>query len=213
MMKTWWMMWGDFVQKIVALVASFASMGGLLIAFLPKPADMPFWAVLALVLAVVSFVLLVVLEYHSHRGLRVYAIGDLDGIREYMRNWIEHGGVVAVWTRDMTWAQNPATRELLKAKASRNELILCLPEMSEIANELEAAGAEVCAYGSKLLPSPASRFTIAFFGKSGARVAVGRPDGDIHVIEEFGDGDHPAFALAEDLVAFARATRKARSRK
>ena len=104
----------------------------------------------------------------------------------------------------MSWAQNPETRRLLAEKARRNELILCLPELNELAGELAAAGAEVCAYGARHLESPASRFTIAFFGRSGSRVAVGRAEGDTDVIDEFSAGGHPAFHLAEDLITLVR---------
>lgn len=95
--------------------------------------------------------------------------------------------------------------QIVDRKAHRNELILCLPELSGFAAELKAAGAEVCVYGSTLLEAPASRFTIAFFGRDGSRVAVGRAEGDTHVIDEFSAGGHPAFHLAADLVTFVRA--------
>ncbi len=121
-----------------------------------------------------------------------------------MHDWIGHGGRVAIWTRDMSWAQNPETRSLLTEKARRNELILCLPELNEIATELGDAGAEVCAYGARHLELPASRFTIAFFGRDGSCVAVGRTEGEMHVIDEFSAGSHPAFHLAEDLITFVR---------
>jgi hypothetical protein len=129
-----------------------------------------------------------------------------------MHEWIEHGGRVAIWTRDMSWAQNPETRRLLTEKARRNELILCLPELNELASELTRAGAEVCAYGASLLESPSSRFTIAFLGRDGSRVAVGRAQGDAHVIDEFSVGGHPAFHLAADLVTLVRALQGRQSR-
>jgi hypothetical protein len=103
----------------------------------------------------------------------------------------------------MSWAQNPQTGKLLNEKARRNELILCLPELTELATELSRAGAEVCAYGAKHLESPASRFTIAFLGRDGSRVAVGRADRDTHEIDEF-DADSPVFYLAEDLITLVR---------
>jgi len=121
-----------------------------------------------------------------------------------MHDWIEHGGRVAIWTRDMSWAQNPETHRLLIAKARRKELILCLPELNELAKELANAGAEVCAYGTRRLESPAARFTIAFFGREGSRVAIGRAEGDTHVIDEFSAASHPAFHLAGDLIAIVR---------
>jgi hypothetical protein len=203
-LRTWWRAWGDLIRKLVALVASFASMGGLLVAFLPSPRNLPSWAVALLVSATLFLAVLVVLEFLDRRGRRVYAKSDAEGIKRYMHGWIEHGGRVAIWTRDMSWAQNPETRRLLTEKARRRELILCLPELNELAKELAGTGAEVCAYGARYLESPASRFTIAFFGRDGARVAVGRAEGDTHVIDEFSAGSHPAFHLAEDLITLVR---------
>ncbi len=68
-----------------------------------------------------------------------------------MHDWINHGGRVAIWTRDMSWAQDIDTRNLLKGKATRNELILCLPAKNELATELATLGAEVCDYDTSLL--------------------------------------------------------------
>ncbi|HLJ96719.1 MAG TPA: hypothetical protein VKU02_26335 [Gemmataceae bacterium] len=207
-LRTWWAAWGEVVRKLVALVASFASMAGLLIAFLPSPGSLPWWAVALLVTSAIFFVVLVLLEVLELRGQRVYRRTDAEGIRKYMHDWIEHGGRVAIWTRDMTWAQNPESRKLLMEKARRRELILCLPELNEPARELAAAGAEVYAYGAKHLEAPASRFTIARFGRDGSRVAVGRADGDTHVIDEFSRGCHPAFHLAEDLIMLVRSQKR-----
>jgi hypothetical protein len=211
-LRTWWRAWGELVRKLVALVASFASIAGLLVAFLPSPKDLPWWAVILLVVAVFAFIVLVVLEFFDRRGRRVYAKSDAQGIKRYMHEWIEHGGRVAIWTRDMSWARNPDTQQLLTEKARRNELILCLPAVDGLAADLAKAGAEVCAYGATLLESPASRFTIAFFGRDGSRVAVGRAEGDTHVIDEFSAGSHPAFHLAADLVTLARALQGRRNR-
>ncbi len=203
--RSWWTAWGGVVWKLFALVASFASLSGLLVAFLPPSRNLPWWALALLVSAGVFFVALVVFVFLERRGRSVYAKTDTDGIKRYMHSWIEDAGRVVLWTRDMSWAQNPETRTLLLAKASRNELIICLPESNELTLELADAGAEVCVYGAGLLESPASRFTISFFGRDGSRVAVGRAEGDAHVIDEFSAGGHPAYHLAADLVAMARA--------
>src|SRR5581483_995546 len=191
-LKSWWKRWNDLVLKLIALTASFASLIGLLVVFLPSPNKLPWWAMVLVVFGSLCLVLLVVLECLSHQGFRIYAKNDQDGIKRYMHNWIEHGGRVAIWSRDMSWAQNSETGRLLKEKARHHELILCLPERNGFADELAAVGAEVCAYGRDYLESPASRFTIVFFGRDGARVAIGRADGDTHIIEEFSAGRHPA---------------------
>lgn len=54
-LRAWWRGWGELIWKLVALVSSFASMAGLLIAFLPSPADLPWWGVAPLVTAAVFF--------------------------------------------------------------------------------------------------------------------------------------------------------------
>lgn len=208
--KAWWKVWGELVQKFVVLAASLASLVGLLVMFLPSPKNLPWWAIALLVSAIFFFILLVVLELLTHRGSRAYAKNDTEGIRRHMHNWIEHGGRVAIWTRDMSWAHNEETHELLRQKAKRGELILCLPEPNDLSIELEKAGAEVCAYGASRLESPASRFTIVFFGRDGSRVAVGRAHGDTHIIDTFDVGGHPAFYLAKDLIALVRGQREDR---
>lgn len=209
-LRTWWKTWGDVAQRVLALLASLASLLGLLVMFLPAPGNLPWWAIALLLSAAAFAILLVALEFLAHRRRRVYANSDREGIRRYMHAWIEHGGRVAIWTRDMTWAQNAETRRLLARKARQRELILCLPEQNELSAELAAAGAEVCTYGTSRLEAPASRFTIVFFGRDGARVAVGRAVGDTHVIDEFDSGAHPAFHLAEDLIALVRAQQAVR---
>ena len=202
-MRIWWLAWGGLVQRLFALAGSLASLLGVLIAFMPK--ELPRWTIVLFAISAGFFVLLVFLEFSAGHGRRTFAKSDTAGIRLYLHNWIEHGGRVAIWTRDMSWAHNTETRRLLGDKAGRGELILCLPEPIELSRELAAAGAEVCTYGAMRLESPASRFTIAFFGRGGSRVAVGHEVGDAHIIDEFKPGEHPAFYLAEDLVALARA--------
>ncbi len=204
-LRTWWKTWSGLVRKLVMLSGTVASLIGLLVVFLPSPKDLPWWVIALLTVAAFFLVALVVLEFVAHRGRRVYAKNDAEGIRKYMHDWIEHGGRVAIWTRDMSWAKNAETRRLLQQKAEQNELILCLPEPNSLATDLASAGAELCTYGSQFLESPASRFTIVFFGRDGARVATGRAHGDSHVIDEFDARGHPAFYLAEDLIALVRA--------
>lgn len=202
--KFWWKVWGEITLKFLALAGSLASLVALLLAFLPSRDKLPWWAIALIVVAPIALIVFIVLEFLSYRTRRVYDTGDTGGIRTYMHKWIEHGGRVAIWSRDMSWANDDDTRELLMGKAERKELILCLPEETNLSKELARAGAEVCTYGSKHL-EPASRFTIIFFGRDGAQVAVGRSKGDAHVIDEFHQGDHPAFYLAEDLIALVRA--------
>jgi hypothetical protein len=210
-LNTWWTAWGALVGRLVALFSSFASMVGLLIAFIPTNAVWPWWTITLLILAGSAFVILVALECLDRRRRHVYDKSDAPAIRRYMHDWIEHGGRVAIWTRDMSWANNPDTRRLLTEKARRKELVLCLPAHNEFTTALVHGGAEVCVYGTSLLESPSSRFTIALLGRDGSRVAVGRAEGNTHVIDEFNANDHPAFHLAADLIAIVRAFQRTQS--
>ncbi len=190
------------------LLAAAASLFGAFYPFMPSFEDIPGWGVF-LILAGSAFLLLIIyFEVTERRPLHVYRKSDERGIRRYMHGWIEHGGRVAIWTRDMSWAQNFETKELLVKKAQKGELILCLPETNEFASELQKEGAELCAYGMNDIEHPSSRFTIAYYGRDGSRVAVGRAEGDCHVIDEFKSGTHPAYYLAEDLIKVARTVAK-----
>ena len=93
--------------------------------------------------------------------------------------------------------------DLLIAKAKSGNLTVCMPKINEIGNQLKQEGAELCIYGDENFCSPSSRFTIVYSGNGGSRVAIGKTDGNNHVITEFG-GNDPALHLACDLVVLAR---------
>ena len=185
------------------MMASIAALLGLALPHVPTIDQLPWWGVTLAVVSLLAFLAFVALEIQSGKRHRVYDQNDAAGIRKYMHEWISPGGRVAIWTRDMSWANNPETRALLQEKASAGELIICLPEQVEITTDLEQRGAEICAYG-KQSGLPAARFTVAYFERDGSRVAVGRAWKRLHIIDEFDSGDHPAFYLAEDLVRLAR---------
>ena len=207
-LNTSWKIRSDLIQKLLTLTASFASIGGLLVLFLPPMSELPWWAILLIIISVLGFILLIALEFNNYRNHHIYPKNNTQEISDYMYEWIENGGRVAIWTRDMSWADEPRTKQLLMEKAKKKELILCLPSATTFATKLLEVGAEVCSYGSELLESPASRFTIIFFGRDGSRVAVGRAQNATHVIDEFSAGEHPAFHLAADLVTLTRAMNK-----
>lgn len=116
-----------------------------------------------------------------------------------------------IFTRDMTWV-DPTVQEILTAKARQRELTICIEHPLTVAEALEKEGAEIICYG-ELGVVPQSRYTIVDFEKHGARVAVGGAVGNYHVIQEFRDGEHPFFAVAEDLakilIAYKRRTNAA----
>jgi hypothetical protein len=120
-------------------------------------------------------------------------------IRDYMYRWIGHQGRVAIFSHDMSWVNDDEMRDLLRRKAQSNELVICLPREIPLSQNPRAAGADVCLY-PQLEYTPQARFTIVRLDRMDASVAVGRNIGGSHMIEEFSNGAHPVFAVAQDLI-------------
>ena len=203
-MVRWWIARRSLIRRLFLLFTSFTSIGTMPISLGPTPMTLPWWGIALLVVAMIFFVVLVVFEFHDHKHHHVFAKTDTEGINRYMHHWIKYGSRVAIWTRDMSWANSEPTKKLLMNKAQCGELILCMPSPTELTEELTKNGAEGCYYGTDRHETPASRFTITNFGRDGSAVAVGRTVGGTHVIEEFNAGDHPAYYIAADLVALVR---------
>lgn len=201
--------WHAFPARLLTLAASFASLSTALAHYIPPLNELSLLGKLIIACACCFFALLVIQEFASRpRDRHVYRLTDKPAITQYMHDWIERGGRVAIWTRDLSWAQNSETQRVLEQKASSGELILCLPECNALAKHLADLGAEVCPYGEALLESPKSRFTIAHVDRDGSRVAIGRPVGELHVIDEFAAGVHPTYHVASDLISLVRALNK-----
>ena len=186
------------LQLVVSLIGAIASVVSL-IQF--QDGDWKSFILIVPVLALLSVIGIVLL--HSSSTRHFFALDDKRGIRDYMFRWIESGGRVAIWTRDMSWVDDDEMKQLLRNKAKSGELIICLPNTTEDTNSLKQHGAEVVTYGT--WDSPLSRFTIANYNRDNARVAVGIGVGQLHIIDEFSPRDkNPTFSLAYDLVRLTR---------
>ena len=128
-------------------------------------------------------------------------------IRGYLFRWIKDGGRVVIWTRDMSWAEDEEVRAMLEQKAMARELIVCLPQNTELSDNLKKAGAEINEYRTS--DAFSSRFTIVNHNQTGSRVAIATPVGNKHIIREFSERDAPTFQLARDLVELVRGQNKA----
>ena len=194
------------LRNVFLLVASASSVIALLVNILPDIDEIPLWGIALISAAALFAALLVILEMLERPQRRIFRKQDTDGVLKYMHDWIKHGGRVAIWSRDMSWANNEETKKLLECKAQRDELLLLLPTANPLSRQLASFGAEVIYYGTTRLESPESRFTLTQYGKDGGSVAIGRARGDTHVIDEFHASDHPAYHIAADLIALARST-------
>ena len=191
---------GVIVRATLIVLSSFASIIALALDLIPGSDQVPSSYLIALTAAVgIIVAFIVVTEAAGRTPYYVFRRGDTDGIGKYMYKWIKNGGRVAIWTRDMSWANDDKIRSLLRTKSKTRELIVCISKPIDLTEELGSLGAEIYCYGD-YMQEPESRFTIANFRVGGSSVAVGRPAGPWHVIEEFQAGHHPAFHMAFDLV-------------
>ncbi len=63
-------------------------------------------------------------------------------INAYMMRWLESGGKTAIFTNDMTWAEDQEVFDVLEAKAQRNELLVCASADNGRISKLASAGAD-----------------------------------------------------------------------
>ena len=188
----------DRFLPLATIVGSLASVLGLVVSFLVSSADFSWLMVVLIITSVVLIAVTLGVVFRSGPKTQVYRGEDRTGIRNYMFRWIRNGGRVAIWTRDMSWVNDQEMKDLLRGKAESRELIVCLPQETAFTGRLRDDGAEIIAYGS--LDSPSSSFTIVNYDRNGSRVAVGRPEGNLHIIQEFSVSDAPTFQIANDLV-------------
>jgi hypothetical protein len=180
-------------------ISPYLSILGLYFSIFPitEPRPVWHWVVIAFGIAVSLYLCGSEILEHRRNAARIYK--SQPKINRYMQDWLSSGGRAVIFSRDMSWAEDSITYELLKRKAEAGELTVCVERSMPLIERLEKAGAKVTIYG-QLDFVPRSRFTIIDFEKEGARVAVGAKINGHHTIQEYQNGEHPFFGVAEDLI-------------
>lgn len=186
------------IQLLVTL-GSFASLFGVIFLLWPPEGPLTPSQGLLLGIGICALGAAIGLQIWYYFRTKPKSMAKKSQIRDYMYKWISRGGRVAIVSHDMSWVSDEEMRELLRSKAHRNELCLCLPREIPLSQRLESEGAQVHTY-PELQYVPQSRFTIINQGRMDAQVAVGRRYGEKHIIERFSIGEHPIFSVADDLV-------------
>ena len=187
------------ITVVMLQASACASLLGLYVSLLPVTAERPWWHWFLITFAVLASCCLAITEIVGYLRSAPKTYLSQRKINRYMQRWVSSGGRVVIFSRDMSWAQEGETRAVLLGKARRNELTVCVEHSMPLTDALRDAGATIINYGH-LRHIPRSRFTIVDFEKEGARVAVGAKFKGRHVIQEFQNGEHPFFGVAEDLV-------------
>jgi hypothetical protein len=198
------------VGIIILQLSAYASILGLYFTVSPFSEKRPNWHWVMLAIFAILCLMVIVREVKNHlaRGPKVY--GDPKKINKFMRGWVSSGGRALVFSRDLSWARDPETKEVLMKKALAGDLTIYLEKDIPISDEFKRAGANIITY-DRSGHIPRSRFTIIDYEKDGARVAIGCSRNGKQIIEEFESGGHPLFAVAEDLAKFIGAYNKQES--
>ncbi len=184
-------------MRLISNISAFASIIAFIFPFLnQEETKISNFQYITLFIFIIATLITFFLEYKN----RPKTYKNETEIGDYMKNWISKTGRTVIFTRDMSWANTKNIKDELIKKSTANELIMCMPKKTGLANELENLGAEIIEY-SNLNYTPTSRFTIVHYGRSDAKLAIGRTDSaGKHIITEFENGLHTQFHLAEDLV-------------
>ena len=185
--------------RLLSVLGSVASLLSLVFVFHPTGQTYTVGEGVLLGIGIVLSIVAVISEFWSyfHTGPRFYTTKRK--IRDYMYRWILHGGKVCIFSNNLSWVDDEEMKSMLRDKARRGDLTLCLPDKIPLCEELEKEGGKILTY-PRLKLVPQSRFTIINEGRMDSQVAVGRRIKEKHCIEKFAVGEHPVFALAMDLV-------------
>ena len=190
----------SLVKNLFSHVGSVASLIGLIIATKSPEQNYNGFHWLLIFFSAALFIISIywiIKEYLSSKSM---IFSNKTEIRNYLFEWIKNGSRVVIFTRDMSWVCDDDMRNMLITKSRNNECTICLPKKINKVEEFENNGATIIEYPS-IDYVPLSRFTITNFGKDDAKIAVGKSiKNGKHLIEEFGNGEHPFFQVANDLV-------------
>lgn len=188
----------SLVTSLVVLVSAYASIGGLYLTVLPPSSDRPAWHWALIGIFIVLAVITIWTEIRRFMAERHKVFGSVASINKYMCRLVQSTGRTVIFSRDLSWSSEPEASQALKTKAASQDLTICLYHETSFSKELQALGANIILYGDSG-HEPRSRFTIVGYGVEGSRVAVGSRQGNKQIVYEYAAGQHPAFALAEDL--------------
>lgn len=187
-----------FWINLLTVISSYATLIGLIYTLKQPEASLSVFQIFLVVFFIVLCVIFVICEVYIFFSNKKPFYKSNYEIKEYLFSWISKGGRVAIFTRDMSWVDTQKMENLLLEKARNNELYICLPEMIDLTEKLKKEGARIFTY-SELNYIPKSRFTIINKDRADSHVAIGRSKDNGIIVEEFAEGEHPSFSMANDL--------------
>src|SRR4051794_14322027 len=121
------------IVRLLSILGSSASLIGLVFVFHPNGQGFTATEGVLLGIGIVLTVLAVVLEIKDFVASRPKVLKTKQQIRDYMFHWIDNGGKVCIFSNDLSWIEDDEMVSMLKRKAGKDELQICVPAMIPIA--------------------------------------------------------------------------------
>lgn len=188
------------MKSLLSIIANISTIIGILGFLFPlldiKDIEFSLLQIIFIVISILICLSYIIYEFFN----RPKKYKDNLSIKNYMREWIKKTGRTVIFTRDMSWVDDNEIKNELISKARSNDLIICLPKITDFIQILKDHGAEIYTY-ENLDFTPKSRFTFINYGSNSSKVAIGRKDEKHnHFITEYTTKDTIEYYLAEDLV-------------
>jgi len=190
---------GNLVSKFIATLGTFGPMVAFIASLTHSGKGLSAWQVSLVTVFIVAGASRAYLDVREYRSRRQVSLKRRQ-IRDYMYRWIDRGGKVAIFSRDLSWVADNDLRDLLRSKAVADSLMLFVPRPTQLSTELHELGAATYYYPHYVLRS---RFTVINVGRADTAVAIGRTIGDTHVVEEYSSG--PVHDLTQNILGLMTA--------
>ena len=130
-----------------------------------------YWTGLVAVLVITVVYICVQVAAYRRESKKVHIHSTEEKVNQYLYDWLKKSGHTVIFTRDFSWARcTDKMWALLKSKAEKKNLIVCLKEQTADTDALEKEGAEIYVHDVDNLQS---RFIIANYGTTSPRITVG----------------------------------------
>lgn len=130
-----------------------------------------YWMGLVVVLAVTILYICVQVAAYRKESKKIRIHPTEEKVNQYLYDWLKKSGHTVIFTRDFSWVRcTDKMWELLKSKAKKNNLIVCLKKQTADTDALKQEGAEIYVHDVDGLQS---RFIIAGYRTRSPRITVG----------------------------------------
>ncbi|MEL7569169.1 MAG: hypothetical protein AAGU14_01270 [Eubacteriaceae bacterium] len=188
--------------KFIGILGSFAS----IIALFLTQTPWTIWSIATFFIGLIFMIIWFLKDIKDYNDKKPIIYEKQEDIEKYMLNWINTGGQVVVYSRNLSWV-NDEIKEMMFKKGS--ELTIFAQNTSKLIEELIDKNVNVYLYGCTEY-EPISRFTIIRANRTDKQIAIAnvekRKQKEKHYIYESSRDsmDRRLLDISTDLIEFTK---------